>query len=82
MELLQCPSDEIKLEIITDNKSLLKNCIQPRQLRIKDSGLTLLLSEKDLETVKLIRYAGSKHHIKLQTASQKVDPPQWLFSIP
>ena len=44
--------------------------------------MILLLSEKDLEMVKLIRYTGLKHHIKLQIASQTVEPPQWLFSIP
>ena len=60
----------------------MKHCIQPRRLRIKDSGLILLLSEKDLEMVKLIRYTGLKHDIKLQIASQRVEPPQWLFSIP
>ena len=42
----------------------------------------MLHSEKDLETVKLIRYTGLKHHIKLHIASQGMEPPRWLFSIP
>ena len=73
VELLQCPSDEIKLKVLQITNLFLKQRIQPRRLRIKDSGLTLLHLEKNLEMVKLIRYTGFKHHIKLQIASQRVE---------